>query len=168
MAKFTDARGKSWLVEITIGAYRRLKRDTPLDLDKFAADGSQLVEIIYGPPFALAAVAECLLGEQVKASGLTPEEFADAFDPLTVDRFGDALMESIVDFFHRGRATGVKAALAQRLQAINEKATEALTIAVTGESPSSKPPTKPLASSDSTPPPSASANSRGCLPKSGV
>jgi hypothetical protein len=154
MAKFSDAKGRPWLVEITVGAYRRLKRDTPLDLDQLAEDGTRLAEIIYGPPFALAAVAECLLGEQVKAAGLTVDEFADAFDPATVDRFGDALLEAIVDFFLRGRAGKVKEALGQKMK----EAADGLL------SPSNNSPASAPASSDSTPLPTPSANSRGCLP----
>ncbi len=59
MASFTDRKGGVWHLDITVDGYRRLKRDTALDLDAFRTDPTQLALLIYGPdPMALARVME--------------------------------------------------------------------------------------------------------------
>lgn len=162
MAKFTDAKGRPWLVEITVGAYRRLKRDTPLDLDAVAADNTKLATILYGDKPALFAVMDCLLAAQITAAGLTADEVDESFDPATIGRFVQALVEAIVDFFLQGRALeAVKEALGLMMEMMD-------TVAVEAVSQSSKLPASVPASADSTPPASPSANSRGWLPSAGI
>lgn len=100
MAQFEDNKGRIWVLEITHGAYRRLKRETKLDLDLVGTEALDLVEVVYGEESGLVDVMACLLNEQVRESGLSVEEFHGRFPPEVVDRAGDALVEAIRDFFH--------------------------------------------------------------------
>ena len=100
MPKFLDNAGGSWVIEISHADYVRLKRDTALDLDQLGGDSGKLDSLLNGPSSAIVPVMEVLLGAQVKASGLSVEDFHARFTPSVVARAGDALFEAIFDFFH--------------------------------------------------------------------
>lgn len=118
MATFKDATGREWDVTITIGAYRRLKAQTSCDLDVIAKDTTQLVALVFGGPSTLLPVMDVLLAPQIKALGgfIPPDDHLhDAFDPATVERFGDAFLDAVIDFLYLKSAPEVKALLAEAL-----------------------------------------------------
>ncbi len=139
MASFTDRKGTVWHLDITVGSYKTLKRDTALDLDAIRGNPEQLALLIYGPdPMALARVMEVMLAEQVKASGLSVDEFHDRFDPATVDRAGDALFEAILTFTLRRRAEKVLPAMREMMAKVETGIVELMT-GQSNNSPTSAP-----------------------------
>lgn len=103
MATFKDANGKDWPLVITIGHVGELKRDAGFDLDKLHKTDDAFAEALFGNPVTIAKILWVLVRKS--AGPVTEDEFYSVLDPDSVDRATVALMEAIVDFFHRGRSS---------------------------------------------------------------
>lgn len=106
---FKDAKGRAFTVEITTGAYLKVKNELGIDLAAFGVshkatrdEQEQAVERFYDFLYSadqFPPVLICCLGEQLKAQNLTVEEFHAGFDPRSVADATNAFKQALVDFF---------------------------------------------------------------------
>lgn len=124
MARFQDSTGFEWDLRLNRGVLPDLKR-AGIDLDRATKEADWLGEILFGDVNVLAEGLWILLAEQAQRAGITRDQFDRRLDVETFDRGGQALLDEVIDFFHRGRAKQIKARLPQMLAAIEGKVEEA-------------------------------------------
>mgnify|MGYP007067569099 CR=1 FL=1 len=105
MKSFKDKTGRSWDIELNVGAARKLKSRCGLDFDhiitfdrgnrprdvsaleKLAEDSLLLFEVIF-----------VLCQKQIAEAGLDEDAFAELFDGDTIEAATEALLDEIVNF----------------------------------------------------------------------
>jgi hypothetical protein len=97
-AKFPDANGQDWILEIRLGDLPRLA-EVGLDLDQVSMDPKGLLGVMALPPKITGAVLWLLCEAQALTRSLTPEQFAGRFDGLALERARLALAQAVIDFF---------------------------------------------------------------------
>lgn len=96
MKTFTDTEGRLWNVKGSLGAFERVKTGTGVDMLDLPTTQQCLREI--SDVFKLGKVLYCMCEDQVTARGLTPEQFADAFNADTLYEASNALLEEVIFF----------------------------------------------------------------------
>jgi hypothetical protein len=98
MHSFKDSRGRSWNVEITVAALKRVKATAGIDVGAIV-DSEKLYERLQDPLF-VADVAWAVVGPQAGAAGCQDaENFANALDGKAAAAAYAALLEEFCDFF---------------------------------------------------------------------
>jgi hypothetical protein len=128
VAKFTDAKGREWSLVITIGHVAELRRDAGFDFDKLKESEDAFASALFGNPITIAKILWVLVR---KGGATTEDEFYDGLDPDSVDRATVALMEAIVDFFHRGRSSPARNRVKEVMERAGKVYEEGLEKAVT-------------------------------------
>lgn len=146
MAKFRDRADAEWSLVLDVGLLTEVRRETGLNLTKPDDSAAALAD-----PMTFAGALWVLCREEAERAGLTPEQFARRLDPDTIDRAGDALLESLIDFFHRRRGGPAKARLPELLRVADRRAGERLAEMMESAIASNSAGNSP-ASSGSTPP----------------
>lgn len=158
---FRDALGREWRVRITAGQLGRVRREAGVALGDLMRDPAALGEFLYADPETLGRIVWLLVADQADARGVTPEQFADAFDGSTLQESTDAVLGAVADFFPRSPvAAQMRRGLAAMLTAMDlasvaamERATGAVTTSISNGSAGSSP-----GPSASTPGPTPSAS----------
>lgn len=96
MKSFTDTEGRLWNVKGSLGVFERVKTATGVDMLDLPTTQQCLREI--SDVFKLGKVLYCVCEDQVNARGLTPEQFADAFNADTLYEASNALLEEVIFF----------------------------------------------------------------------
>ncbi len=99
MARFTDAKGKDWVISITVNTIRKVKAKTGEDLSR-AVEGDFLKRI-GGDACLLGSILWALVED--KAEGLTEDEFYDALAGDALEAAASAFVEALIDFFPQPR-----------------------------------------------------------------
>jgi len=94
---FTDARGRTWTVAITVGGLRRVQESAGLNL--LGAPMCGLIASLMSNPVLAAAVLFAICRPQADALGVTAEDFANALDGRASKAGLYALLKSWGDFF---------------------------------------------------------------------
>jgi hypothetical protein len=144
VARFKDSKGRDWDIVLNVGLIGELKRDAAFDLGKAAEAGERFGDFLFADPSTLANVLWVLVRRQATSQGVTEEQFPYVLDGDAIDRAGDALMEAVIDFFHRRRAGAMKARLPKLLakmdaeiQAAMSQAADSILSGSAGSSPES-------------------------------
>lgn len=112
MAKFTDAAGGEWPLALTVADLEAVKAEAGVDLGDVGEEGAY--RALAGlTPVAFARVLWVLCRDRAAAAGLDPAGFKRRLDGRAVEGAVVALVEALVDFFHRPQAA---AALKGRLR----------------------------------------------------
>jgi hypothetical protein len=106
---FTDSKGRSWSMLIGWGTFQRVKQRCGLDLNSLVpvkgmkpADHDAIVQryhdLIYST-VEFPSVVMVILESQMKAAGVTEDEFMDGFEtPESVDSLIGAFRQALIDF----------------------------------------------------------------------
>ncbi len=122
MAKFTDAKGREWLVSITTGGVKAVRQQLNVDLvdlnqstmDRLATDFVMLVDVLW------------VLCEQQAANKQPPvsaEDFGEALVGDPIEAATTAIVEAFCNFFPAGRRLLLQTANAKTTQ-VRRKAEE--------------------------------------------
>ena len=120
MARFSDSVGFEWDLRLSRGILPDLKR-AGFDLDRATKEADWLADVLFGSADTLAEALWVLLAEQAQRAGLDRNQFDRRLDVETLDRAGKALLDEILDFFHRGRSHHIKARLPRILAELDAK-----------------------------------------------
>lgn len=116
MAVFTDRNKHQLTVNLTVGAIRKVRSETGIDLGSSLTDEKALASLMFGSPDRLVSILYVLTG-----STADPDEFADAFDGPTLERATDALLQAIADFFPRSRiAAAIREKMSEMLNEMDQ------------------------------------------------
>lgn len=136
-----DGKAFDWSLSLNVGMLARLRTEAGFEIGR---DSEKLAGALFADPETIAKVLWVLIEQQAKAAGISPESFAFSLDGDAIESATTALMEAIINFYHRQipRATmmerlpGILAKVDQQVvKAINE-ATEPLKTCA-GNSPES-------------------------------
>lgn len=124
MAVFRDSYGHEWSLRFTVGILSQL-RAVGFDLAALTKESDRWVEVLFAEPLTLARALWVLCRDEAKAGGISEDAFLAGLDGPTLDAAGDAMIEAIVDFFHRRQAGTIKSHLPAILAKINKTVADA-------------------------------------------
>lgn len=111
MPKFSDTKGREWVVSITVGAIRRVIELENVNLaridrprDGSVLDTSLITELTFDIEL-LVNVVYALVKPQADAMNppVTPMDFAEALDGGVVNKASEALWSALENFFQHSR-----------------------------------------------------------------
>ena len=97
MKTFTDNAGRTWTVAVNVGAVKRVKDLTGVNLA--SAVFGDVVEKLAEDPVLLCDVLYALCKPEAEANGVTDEQFGQAMGGDAIDTATTALLEELVSFF---------------------------------------------------------------------
>lgn len=111
MKSFTDNRGRIWTLSIHVGAIKKVKSLTGLDLIALVTDGFKGINLRAGQDVVQFVDALYVLcKEQADSSKITDEEFASGLAGDALAAATEAFAQELIDFFPKGqRETMLKA-----------------------------------------------------------
>lgn len=115
MKAFTDTEGRIWNIRGSLGAFERVKTLTGVDMLDLPTTQNCLKEI--NDVFTLGRVLYAMCQDQVQSRGLTPEQFADAFNADTLHEASNALLDEVVFFCRKDLRPALQMALDKARQA---------------------------------------------------
>ena len=118
MSRFKDSTGREWSLDLNVGMLGKLRTDAGFELGK-SQTAERLAETLFADPETLAKVLWVLVESQADAKQVTPESFACSLDGDALEVATTAILEAIIDFFHRA---GPRAMLRSRLPEMLHKA----------------------------------------------
>ncbi|MCD4823211.1 MAG: hypothetical protein K8S55_01275 [Phycisphaerae bacterium] len=114
MKTFTDAAGRTWTINLTLGTAMAVKDKLDIDLLQPEAGDPPLLTRLGTDEILLGEVLCALLEDQFEAHKVTAADVRNAFDGQTILAAQKAFYEELVDFFQsRGRADRAKAVATQ-------------------------------------------------------
>lgn len=127
--KFTDAAGREWCADFTVGAIKRVKSRHGIDLGRLAENEFAGYLQAAGDPVRLAEVLYCMCAAQ--HPGVTEDDFLESMAGESLHAAAEAFQEAFLLFCPSHQRTAMRALVAKGqeveatiLRAIVEKATE--------------------------------------------
>jgi hypothetical protein len=97
MQRFRDRKGREWTLEANFGSYGRVKAATGVKLYDIATENreclTQLTDVLI-----LGQVLWSMVEPQAQAIGVSPEDFAGAFDGDVIETAYNALLDEMLFF----------------------------------------------------------------------
>lgn len=122
MKTFKDADGREWTITVDIGALRRIRDLTKVDLVELI--GNNLALALDADPVLLVDVLWAAVKPQAEQRKISDEEFGCSLRGEALDAALAALLEDLVDFFPERKRAMLRRALAW----VKKTQTEALGI----------------------------------------
>jgi hypothetical protein len=164
---FRDAEGRAWLLALTVGDLKRLRKDLGVDL--LDAARGDLLSRLADDPVLLADVLAVLLAPDLAAKDLAPDVFKAALRGPVFDDAGACLVRALLDFFplsQRAAALGkMQAEILRRETILREAEASLTTLSPTPIPPTPAPETSPSAVPE-TPPSAGPGETSGGSPAS--
>jgi len=98
MARFVDAIGRDWSVEINVPAMKRVKELTGKHLGKLLENECALFSEITSDPILFADVLRAICAPQITDRDLTAEQFEESLAGDAAERAAEAFWGAVVDF----------------------------------------------------------------------
>lgn len=124
---FRDVAGRDWILALTVGDLKRLRKDLGVDL--LEAARGDLLSRLADDPVLLADVLAVLLAPERDAMGLSADDFRARLRGSVFDDAGACLVRALLDFFplsQRAAALGKMQAEILRREAILREAEASL------------------------------------------
>lgn len=96
MAKFADAAGREWVVDVDVNALRRVRKR--LDVNLMDAIGGETLERLAEDPVLLVDVLYVLCQQQAERDGVSDEAFGAGLRGDALDAAARAFLEALADF----------------------------------------------------------------------
>jgi len=126
MREFKDCRERTWTVDATVGALKRVRDILGLNLaDPMAAteaDSIAPITRIDLDTILLVDVVYLIVKPQATEQGVKDEEFGAAIDGKALSAARDALMGALIDFFRQRGRTDVVKAIQTQMEIVNRAA----------------------------------------------
>jgi len=110
MKSFTDAKGKTWTIEVNVATLQRVKGLTGVDLTKLIDAQGETFSKVVEDLFVMFDVLTALVRPQLDAQGMTTEQFGESLDETSLEAAVHALIEAVIDFFQEGKRMLLKRA----------------------------------------------------------
>jgi hypothetical protein len=102
--RFTDSKGDSWEIALTVGMLEKLEVDADFDLDALIEAPDAMSAKLFKSPRVLGQILWVVCEEQAKARGLDGRSFGMRLDRETIDGATEAFFEAAVLFYPRSSA----------------------------------------------------------------
>lgn len=121
MKQFRDKTGRSWAVELTIGAVKRVKQLLDVDLLAPEAGDPPLSTRMQLDIVLLVDVLFAIIKPQADAAGVSDVEFGESLEGDAVAAAFDATMEEWADFFRRCHRTAQASVITRGLELVRRQ-----------------------------------------------
>lgn len=108
--QFTDAAGRSWLIEITVLEIQMLRKELKIDLLNLVERDSNLIARWSHDPCLLVDTISLILTPQIEKMAIDGEAFARGLKGGFLAAANDALIEAIAHFFEGPKGSLIRAA----------------------------------------------------------
>ncbi len=123
MAKFKDAKDREWIVDVTVGIIKKVRKALDIDLaDPSGADVNHMID----DPVLLVDTLWLLCEDQAKEKEITDEDFGRGLVGDPIELATTALLDAVADFFPGSKRSLLRKAT-EKMTAIRRKA-EAIAI----------------------------------------
>lgn len=126
---FADTAGRRWVVTISYHTLKRVKAATGVEIAKFAANKFRKLGEMLGDIEKFIDVLFVCLEDQIRAAGLTDEDFGRALGGDALEAAADAFVRAFADF-SPSQARGPLLSLARKgreyAATVSKRAVEAL------------------------------------------
>ena len=126
MKTFTDNKGRTWTLEVTVATVKRVRGlckvdlNSIVELDKNNKPSAELLERLSSDPVLLVDVLYAVCKPQADKLGVTDEDFGEAMAGDTIEHATTALLEEVINFFPES-----KRMVMQRILSASRKFSEA-------------------------------------------
>ena len=126
MKSFTDNKGRTWEIVVTVATVKRVRAlckvdlNSIVELDKNNKPSAELLERLSSDPVLLVDVLYAVCKPQADKLGITDEDFGEAMAGDTIEHATTALLEEVINFFPES-----KRMVMQRILSASRKFSEA-------------------------------------------
>ena len=105
MKSFTDNKGRTWTLEVTVATVKRVRAlckvdlNSIVELDKNNKPSAELLEQLSTDPVLLVDVLYAVCKPQADKLGVSDEDFGEAMAGDAIEHATSALLEEVIDFF---------------------------------------------------------------------
>ena len=126
MKSFTDNKGRTWTLEVTVATVKRVRAlcrvdlNSIVELDKNNKPSAELLERLSSDPVLLVDVLYAICKPQADKLGVSDEDFGEAMAGDAIEYATSALLEEVINFFPES-----KRMVMQRILSASRKFSEA-------------------------------------------
>ena len=105
MKSFTDNKGRTWTLDVTVATVKRVRSlcrvdlNSIVELDKNNRPSAELLERLSSDPVLLVDVLYAVCKPQADKQNITDEDFGEAMAGDAIEHATTALLEEVIDFF---------------------------------------------------------------------
>jgi len=105
MKTFTDNKGRTWEIEVTVATVKRVRAlcrvdlNSIVELDKNNKPSAELLERLSSDPVLLVDVLYAVCKSQADKLGVSDVDFGEAMAGDAIEHATTALLEEVIDFF---------------------------------------------------------------------
>ena len=105
MKSFTDNKGRTWMLEVTVATVKRVRAlcqvdlNSIVELDKNNKPSAELLERLSSDPVLLVDVLYAICKPQADKLGVSDEDFGEAMAGDVIEHETTALLDEVIDFF---------------------------------------------------------------------
>ena len=109
MKTFTDNKGRTWEIEVTVATVKRVRGlckvdlNSIVELDRNNRPSAELLERLSSDPVLLVDVLYAVCKSQADKLGVSDMDFGEAMAGDAIEHATTALLEEIIDFFPEGK-----------------------------------------------------------------
>ena len=109
MKSFTDNKGRTWTLEVTVATVKRVRGlckvdlNSIVELDRNNRPSAELLEQLSSDPVLLVDVLYAVCKSQADKLGVSDVDFGEAMAGDAIEHATTALLEEIIDFFPEGK-----------------------------------------------------------------
>ena len=117
MKAFTDAKGRSWEIELNIRQMKRVRDILGVDLvnviqtNKDGSVATDTIDRVANDPILLCDILWVLCEQQAKLAGVTDDDFGSSLAGDSIETATRAFLDELVDFFPGARRLFLKKAV---------------------------------------------------------
>ena len=117
MKAFTDAKGRSWEIELNIRQMKRVRDILGVDLvnviqtNKDGSIATDTIDRVANDPILLCDILWVLCEQQAKLAGVTDDDFGSSLAGDSIETATRAFLDELVDFFPGARRLILKKAV---------------------------------------------------------
>lgn len=120
MSAFKDRNGRQWLIDINVGAIKRVRSELKINLCSLIDDGFKGLNELMSDPIQLVDVVFVLCQEQAKSAGILDTQFGESLSGESLQSMADAFFEAYVDF-SPDRSRAALRSIATKAKQLTEK-----------------------------------------------
>jgi hypothetical protein len=105
MKTFTDNKGRTWEIEVTVATVKRVRGlckvdlNSIVELDRNNRPSAELLERLSSDPVLLVDVLYAVCKSQADKLGVSDVDFGEAMAGDSIEHATTALLEEVIDFF---------------------------------------------------------------------
>lgn len=120
MSVFSTTDGRKWTVAVNLGAVKRVREATGVDVLALVSDQRAISEA-FSDNIRLAEVIASVIKPELAAAGVTDDQFFSVIDGAVIESATEALLAEVANFFQEPRRTILVKAMEKVQAAVKEQ-----------------------------------------------